>query len=69
MSHAIWIKKNCTCISEVILASKMQNQNTEGAHVGKHMHLYEKTEKKNRLIFKEIMHIKQQSKLNNFQKS
>lgn len=46
MSHAIWIKKNCTCISEVILASKMQNQNTEGAHVGKHMHLYEKTEKK-----------------------
>lgn len=38
-----------TCISAVILASKMQNQNIEGAHAGTHMHLYEdkrKEEKK-----------------------
>lgn len=35
-----------TCISAVILASKKQNQNIEGAHAGTHMHLYKDRRKK-----------------------
>lgn len=37
-----------TCTFVVILASMKQNQNTEEAHAGKHMHLCkDKTRKKN----------------------
>ena len=48
-----------TCISAVILASKTQNQNIEGAHAGTHMHLYEdrRKEKNNQVLIFKNMHI------------
>lgn len=40
------LRKGSSCIDVVILASKMQNQNNGGVHVGTHMHLYKEKKKK-----------------------